>query len=65
MFTRLLSKENEFSADSLRNEYVNFMTTPGSHNDTYAGSCHRTFFGNYAQGKDPNECPSSVPNAVD
>ena len=48
MFTRQLIKDKEFSADSLRDEYVKFMTTLGSHNDTYAGSCHRTFFGNFA-----------------
>lgn len=25
-------------------DYVQFMTTPGSHNDTYAESFHRSFF---------------------
>lgn len=25
-------------------DYVKFMTTPGSHNDTYAESFHRSFF---------------------
>lgn len=25
-------------------DYVKFMTTPGSHNDTYAESYHRSFF---------------------
>ena len=25
-------------------EYVKFMTTPGTHNDTYAESFHRSFF---------------------
>ena len=29
--------------------YVHFMTTPGSHNDTYAESFHRDFFSNYAK----------------
>ena len=29
--------------------YVQFMTTPGSHNDTYAESFHRDFFSNYAK----------------
>lgn len=32
------------------------MTTPGSHNDVYAGTCHRMFFANYVNGKDPKKC---------
>jgi ADP-ribosyl-[dinitrogen reductase] hydrolase len=31
------------------------MTTPGSHNDSFASSYHRLFFGRYAQGKTPSE----------
>lgn len=33
-----------------------FMTTPGSHNDVYAGTCHRMFFANFVDGKDPKKC---------
>jgi ADP-ribosylglycohydrolase len=43
------------SVDFLR-EYVSFMTTPGSHNDTYAESYHRQFFANYARGVPPERC---------
>lgn len=43
------------SADFLR-EYVSFMTTPGSHNDTYAESYHRQFFANYARDVPPERC---------
>jgi hypothetical protein len=32
------------------------MTTPGSHNDTYAESFHRDFFANFARGVPPEEC---------
>lgn len=32
------------------------MTTPGSHNDVYAGTCHRMFFANFVNGKDPKKC---------
>ena len=42
-------------ADFLR-EYVNFMTTPDQHNDTYAESYHRDFFANYARGLPPERC---------
>jgi ADP-ribosylglycohydrolase len=43
------------SSDFLR-EYISFMTTPGSHNDTYAESYHREFFANYARGVPPDRC---------
>ena len=42
-------------ADFLRN-YVDFMTAPDSHNDTYAESYHRDFFANYARGLPPERC---------
>ena len=31
------------SAQRMQQEYVDFMTTPGSHNDAYASSYHRMF----------------------
>lgn len=34
-------------------DYVNFMTTPGSHNDTYAESFHRSFFADWRQAGKP------------
>jgi hypothetical protein len=37
-------------------DYVKFMTTPGSHNDTYAESFHRDFFKNWAAGVPPERC---------
>ena len=44
-------------ADYLR-RYVEFMTTPGRHRDTYAEECHRNFFSKYARGKKPEDCGS-------
>ena len=38
-------------------DYVNFMTTAGSHNDTYATSNHRLFFSRWAQKIPPEQCP--------
>jgi hypothetical protein len=32
------------------------MTTPGTHNDTYAESFHRDFFKNYAAGVPADKC---------
>ncbi len=37
-------------------EYVKFMTTPGSHNDTYAESYHRMFFANWVNKKPLDQC---------
>jgi ADP-ribosylglycohydrolase len=42
-------------ADYLR-RYVEFMTTPGRHRDTYLEECHRNFFTKYARGKKPEDC---------
>ncbi len=46
-------------------DYVTFMTTPGSHNDTYAGTSHRMFFANYAAGRAPADCPDNDGHNVD
>ena len=45
-----------YSADDWLDAYVSFMTTPGSHNDTYAESYHRRFFANYDKGVEPRDC---------
>ena len=37
-------------------DYVAFMTTPGSHRDTYAESYHRMFFANWAQKLPLDQC---------
>lgn len=37
-------------------EYVKFMTTPGSHNDAYASTCHRMFFANHIKGIPAANC---------
>ena len=36
--------------------YIDFMTTPGRHRDTYVEECHRNFFTKYARGKKPKDC---------
>lgn len=42
-------------ADYLR-RYIDFMTTPDRHRDTYIEECHRNFFTNFARGKKPEDC---------
>lgn len=51
--------------DSFRSKYVDFMTTPGNHRDTYASTCHRMFFANWADGVAPEKCPDNDGHNVD
>ena len=42
------------------------MTTPGSHNDTYASTAHRMFFQNLVERKRaPENCPDNDQHNVD
>ena len=51
---------------AFRAAYVEWMTTPGSHNDSYASTCHRMFFANWFHGKRPPEkCPDNDRHNVD
>ncbi len=36
--------------------YIDFLTSPGKHRDTYVEECHRNFFTRYARGKKPGDC---------
>jgi len=45
-----------YDAEDYLKRYIRFMSTPGSHNDTYVEEYHRHFFTNYAAGKDPHQC---------
>ena len=45
--------------------YVAFMTTPGSHNDTYAETYHRMFFKNLREGRAPEACADDDKHNVD
>lgn len=63
-----------YDPDDYLARYIAFLTTPGSHRDTYLEECHRGFFQNYAQGRDPRRCgipekhigglPAIIPLAV-
>lgn len=53
---RAMSKLGCYDPNEFLREYVSFMTTPGSHQDTYAESYHRQFFANYAHGVPPECC---------
>lgn len=51
-----LNGSNGYSQDDYLKRYINFMTTPGNHRDTYVEEYHRHFFANYAAGKPPRKC---------
>ncbi len=59
-FARLLieslNQTGDYDAEDYLNRYIGFMTTPGSHRDTYVEEYHRHFFTQYAQGKPPRKC---------
>eukprot|EP01104_Vermistella_antarctica_P010281 TRINITY_DN2728_c0_g1_i1.p1 TRINITY_DN2728_c0_g1~~TRINITY_DN2728_c0_g1_i1.p1 ORF type:complete len:428 (+),score=56.07 TRINITY_DN2728_c0_g1_i1:153-1286(+) len=54
-----------FDDNVMLQEYVRFMTTPGSHNDAYAATAHRMFFSNLKSGIDPQKCQDNDQHNVD
>lgn len=63
---RTVATSGKVDADAFRDAYVQFMTTPGSHNDTYASTAHRMFFANMYHKKKPvTECPDNDAHNVD
>ena len=60
LWRNLTSTAGRFEAANFRQAYIQFMTTPGSHNDTYASTCHRMFFANLVHHQlDPVDCPDN------
>jgi len=51
-----LNVKKGYSADDYLSRYIAFMTTPGSHRDTYVEEAHRHFFTNLAAGTSPHRC---------
>jgi len=51
-----IKQKGSYDADGFLRRYIAFMTTPGSHQDTYIEECHRNFFSNYAAGLPPRKC---------
>jgi ADP-ribosylglycohydrolase len=50
-------RSNEgYDRDDFLKHYINFMTTPNHHKDTYIEECHRNFFANYAKGVPAHKC---------
>lgn len=53
---RLSEKNGGYDPDEWLAHYIDFMLTPGSHNDTYLEEYHRGFFTKYSEGKPPRKC---------
>lgn len=53
---RSVAESKGYDWSKTLSDYIAFMTTPGSHNDTYAESFHRDFFRNWAAGVPPEQC---------
>jgi len=52
----LSEKNGGYDPDEWLTHYIDFMLTPGKHNDTYLEEYHRGFFTKYSQGKVPRKC---------
>jgi ADP-ribosyl-[dinitrogen reductase] hydrolase len=51
-----LQLQGHWDSENFLKLYIDFMTTPGRHRDTYVEECHRGFFNNYARGLAPQRC---------
>jgi ADP-ribosylglycohydrolase len=51
-----INQTGTYDADDFLARYIAYMTTAGSHRDTYVEECHRNFFANYAKGLPPRKC---------
>lgn len=51
-----LQQQPEYSAEKWLVRLIDFMTTPGNHNDTYVEEYLRHFFLNYGRGVQPLSC---------
>jgi len=49
-------RDQGYDADAYLDEYIDFMTTPGRHSDTYVEEYHRHFFTHLARGRHPRNC---------
>jgi ADP-ribosyl-[dinitrogen reductase] hydrolase len=52
----VLREHRSYNRAEYLKRYIDFMTTPGRHRDTYIEECHRNFFTKYARDKKPEDC---------
>jgi ADP-ribosylglycohydrolase len=65
LLVQLTADQGTLSEQAVLQRYVDFMTTPGNHNDTYASTTHRLFFSNFARGVPLAQCPGNDDHNVD
>jgi ADP-ribosyl-[dinitrogen reductase] hydrolase len=53
---RFVARNGGYNPDDWLAHYIDFMLTPGKHQDTYLEEYHRGFFTRYAEGKAPRKC---------
>jgi len=53
---RLVVQTGSYDADAWLALYIERMTTPGWHRDTYVEEFHRAFFDRFARGENPRSC---------
>uniref|UniRef100_A0A0G4ID29 ADP-ribosylglycohydrolase n=1 Tax=Chromera velia CCMP2878 TaxID=1169474 RepID=A0A0G4ID29_9ALVE len=53
---RSIVSRGGFDPSGFLQDYAKFMTTPGTHNDTYAETYHRMFFANFIKGVPLERC---------
>jgi ADP-ribosylglycohydrolase len=51
-----IAENGTYDSDAYLARYIDFMITPGRHEDTYVEEYHRHFFTNYAKGKPSRSC---------
>jgi len=51
-----LNDRGGYDPEDYLQRYIEFMTTPGNHRDTYIEEAHRHFFSQYARGASPEKC---------
>ena len=51
-----INRYHGYESKTYANAYVEYMTTPGNHTDTYLEEYHRRFFANYSAGNPPKAC---------
>lgn len=52
----LAARGGRYDHGDYTRRYLDFLLTPGRHQDTYVEECHRGFFTRFAQGQPPDAC---------
>lgn len=56
MIKNIDNPEGSYNLDLFLIDYVQFLMTPGTHNDSYLDSCHMMFIQNHLKGKPYRQC---------